>query len=52
MTIFHNYTSYKTAVKEGQTNIKFESLKNSEIKGNPITHDSGVGSIDSQSGDY
>ena len=52
MTTFYNYTSYKTAVKEGQTNIKFESLKTSEFKGNPITHDSGVGSVDSQSGDF
>jgi hypothetical protein len=49
---FTVYTEYKQALASGLTNVRFESLKDVRFVGNPVTRDSGLTCVDSQSGDY
>ena len=52
MTTYTTYSAYKSALAAGRKNIRFLSLKSSKFAGNPVTNDSGLGTIDSQSGDF
>ena len=52
MTTYNTYSSYKAALAAGRKNIRFQSLKTAEYAGNPVTRDSGLTCVDSQSGDY
>jgi len=52
MTTYNIYAAYKRALANGRKNVRFVSLKTSTIAGNPVTTDTGMGSIDSQSGDF
>jgi hypothetical protein len=52
MTVYNNYQAYNRALASGRKNIRFISLKPHVIGSNPVTSDTGFGSIDSQSGDF
>ncbi len=52
MTTYNIYSAYKSALKTGRKNIRFVSLKKQVFAGNPVTSDTGLGSVDSQSGDF
>ena len=52
MTIYNSYSAYMRAEASGRKNIKFISLKPTAYVGNPVTRDTGMGSVDSQRGDF
>ena len=52
LKLFTVYTEYKQALASGLTDVRFESLKNVQYARNPVTRDSGLTCVDSQSGDY
>ena len=52
MTTYNTYSAYKAALAAGRKNIRFHSLKTVHFAGNPVTCDSGLNCVDSQSGDF
>ncbi len=52
MTTYNSYSAYNRALASGRKNIKFVSLKPTAYIGNPVTCDTGMGSVDSQRGDF
>ena len=52
LTTYNVYSAYRRALTNGRRNIRFVSLQPRNIVGNPVTSDTGMGAVDSQSGDF